>query len=71
MNTTMRLTEGEVAQAVVEYLTRKSIRVKKVKLNVTIRRKDRPGENDIAVFQNAEAEVDLENPLSQLEMAGH
>ena len=71
MNTTMKLTEIEVAQAIAEHLTRKGIRVKKVSLNVTIRRKDRPGEMDRAIFQNAEAEVDLENPLSQLEIAGH
>lgn len=71
MNTKMTLTEGEVAQAIAENLTRKGIRVKKVKLNVTIRRKDRIGESDTAIFQNAEAEVDLENPLSQLEIAGH
>lgn len=60
----MKLTEYEVAQAVTEYLTRKGIRVKKVSLNVTIRQKDRAGEWDRAIFQNAEAEVDLENPLS-------
>ena len=71
MNTKMTLTEIEVAQAVAEHLTRKGIRVKKVSLNVTIRRKDRPGEYDMAVFENAEAEVDLDNPLSQLEIAGH
>ena len=71
MNTTMKLTEGEVAQAIAENLTRKGIRVKKVNLNVTIRRKDRPGESDVAIFQNAEVEIDPENPLSQLEAAGH
>lgn len=71
MKTTMKLTEGDVAQAVAENLTRKGIRVKKVSLNVTIRKKDRPGEQDRAIFENAEVEVDLENPLSQLEAAGH
>ncbi|MCK5602474.1 hypothetical protein KAR91_11405 [Candidatus Pacearchaeota archaeon] len=71
MNTKITLTEGEVAQAIAENFTRKGIRVKKVNLNVTIRRKDRPGESDVAIFQNAEVEIDPENPLSQLEAAGH
>ncbi len=71
MKTTMKLTEVDVAQIIAENLTRKGIRVKKVSLNVTIRKKDRPGEWDRAIFENAEVEVDLENPLSQIEAAGH
>ena len=71
MKTTMKLTEGDVAQIIAESLTRNGIRVKKVSLNVTIRKKDRHGEWDRAIFENAEVEVDLENPLSQIEAAGH
>ena len=71
MKTTIKLTEGEVAQAIAENFTRKGIRVKKVTLNVAIRQKDRIGETDTATFQNAEVEIDPENPLSQLEAAGH
>ncbi len=69
MKTTMKLTEGDVAQIIAQHLTRKGIRVKKVNINLTIRKKDRQGEWDRAIFENAEVEVDLENPLSQIEAA--
>lgn len=71
MNTTITLTESEVIEALHQYHYHRGYRVKSVKINVELVRKDRPGEIDRAVFQNAKIEVDLDNPPSQLELAGH